>query len=339
MSNYVEISRDDVEQWLDTLVVGGTGTGWEPVAGTAGLYRVILSDAVAVTVSTSLRAAGTVVDRAKGSTDIRLTSRVSGRTINRKATGQSKFYRTAGWRERWSAGVLALAEEYQRLPAWYDRIATEDSPREQARAAVDTMLAQVRDLTDTRPARPLAGPQRPVEGQTLSDPTDEPASPSAGILVSPEGTPAGVSSSVDSRTWWGVRVRVGGARPQWVAVLSTRPAAVESCRRAAASGLVSASVVRVPTAELPEARRQASEAARERARAERPPSVQSWAVLATIRGVERPLRVVSSAVDAAQIAAQCASVYSGVRIVEVAPSSRRHVEDAATSLLLRGDLA
>jgi hypothetical protein len=52
-----------------------------------------------------------------------LASIVTGRTLNRKATGQARFHRTTNWATNWAKGVRLLVDEYRLRVGFYERIA------------------------------------------------------------------------------------------------------------------------------------------------------------------------------------------------------------------------
>jgi hypothetical protein len=122
VANYVPISREEFEEWLDSL-----HHKWTRVQGRAGTYLVELSKDVAVHVSSSVGNADMAMDRAKGAMYLKLVSSTNGRTLNKKDVGQSKFYRTQGWRDTLKKGVDRLRQAYVKSKAFYDKLATIDS--------------------------------------------------------------------------------------------------------------------------------------------------------------------------------------------------------------------
>jgi hypothetical protein len=142
MANYVPISREDFEEWLDSL-----HHKWTRVQGKAGTYLIELSKDVAVHVSSSVGNADMAMDRAKGAMYIRLVSSFNGRTLNKKDVGQSKFYRTQGWRETLKKAVERLRQAYMKSKAFYDKLATinSESYKEEVMQQIETVPGWERD--------------------------------------------------------------------------------------------------------------------------------------------------------------------------------------------------
>lgn len=121
MPTYVPISREEFEEWLDSL-----HHKWSRVPNKAGVYLVEMSPNVAVQVSSSVGNADMAMGRAQGAMYIRLISSKNGRTLNKKDVGQSKFYRTQGWRDSLKKAVDRLRQAYMKSKAFYDKLATVD---------------------------------------------------------------------------------------------------------------------------------------------------------------------------------------------------------------------
>lgn len=117
-TTYVKFTREEFEAWLDD-----TQLKWEQKRGTAGVYLVILSNDVGVEVSSSLTGRDDVVDRANASMSVKLVSRVTGQTLNKKAQGQDHFKRTINWRENLKKGLDRMVSTYRASSSFYDVIA------------------------------------------------------------------------------------------------------------------------------------------------------------------------------------------------------------------------
>jgi len=115
---YVRISRNDFEEWLD-----GRGLPWDLREGTVGVYRLHLSDHVAIEIASSVSSDDEVMKCAAASMKLKLVSRITGETLNRKAQGQKHFKRTKGWRKTWAVGVDRMLYAFYSCPGFYDRVA------------------------------------------------------------------------------------------------------------------------------------------------------------------------------------------------------------------------
>lgn len=144
-ARYCEISREDIEAWLGSLIRCTSGP-WERAQGTEGVYLLVLSERVAVKISTTLSGSGEAMARGSAACQIRLVSRLTGRVLNKKAQGQSRFLRVENWRENWARGVENFRVEYERISDFYERIALPDgacSPSQPApKGEVDQALVE-----------------------------------------------------------------------------------------------------------------------------------------------------------------------------------------------------
>lgn len=117
-SRYVDITREEFEDWLDSL-----GKRWKRKRGTVGVYRIRLSDAVAIEVSSSLGGGDSNMGRGRASMQVRLVSVITNHTLNKKAQGQKYFKRTQNWRRNLRKGVDRMEQAYRRASAFYEAIA------------------------------------------------------------------------------------------------------------------------------------------------------------------------------------------------------------------------
>lgn len=127
-ATYVTITRADLEAWLDSL-----GAPWSRNEKYAGIYLIKIGPNVAVKLSSSIGRDDAGVDVGEGSMQLALVSSLSGRTLNKKAQGQSRFNRTTNWRDNWREGFERMRKAYNEARVFYDPIADAD-PAQNARA-------------------------------------------------------------------------------------------------------------------------------------------------------------------------------------------------------------
>ena len=119
-STYVQISREELEDWLDDIGFRGK---WERDVRFAGVYLLVLSGNVAIKLSSTIGSKDDAMGRGQASMQLSLVSRLNGRVLNKKAQGQSHFARTKGWMKNWAAGVDTMKKAYQTASDFYDVIA------------------------------------------------------------------------------------------------------------------------------------------------------------------------------------------------------------------------
>ena len=125
-STYVNVSRADLEDWLDNLVRSNPSyMGWSAVSGTSGVYLIHLSQFVSVKVSSTLTSRDSAKGKGQASTKLSLVSRLFPRMVlNKKSNKQKSFYRTTNWRTTWAAGIDYLVNNsYRDKSDFYDNIA------------------------------------------------------------------------------------------------------------------------------------------------------------------------------------------------------------------------
>lgn len=105
-ANYKEISRDEFEAWLDKSFGKGK---WKLKDNRTGVFEVPLSDRVALVISSSIGSDDRVITKGGASMSARMQSRVTGKTLNRKAQGQKYVTRT----EKWEANLLQVCKRIQ----------------------------------------------------------------------------------------------------------------------------------------------------------------------------------------------------------------------------------
>lgn len=134
-ATYVEITRPDLEAWLDSL-----GKPWARDPLKTSVYFVKIGPNVAVKVLSTLASSDKGVGVGEGSMHLALVSTLNGKTINKKAEGQKGFHRTTNWRDNWRKGVDRMIAEYEDKRAFYDQLADAD-PAVNARA-----IAQIESI-------------------------------------------------------------------------------------------------------------------------------------------------------------------------------------------------
>jgi hypothetical protein len=120
MSTWVPISRTELEDWIETLPLKGKGH-LQP--GKAGVYLLPLSESVAVKLSSTIGSSDDAMGRGEASMQLSLISLVTGKVLNKKAQGQTRFHRTTNWRKTWKAGFDRMADAYLKSQGFYDAIA------------------------------------------------------------------------------------------------------------------------------------------------------------------------------------------------------------------------
>lgn len=114
---FVDITREDFEDWLDTLPSRGR---WFRNPRYKGIYIVPLSETVGVSIRSTVGEGGIAKGRGNASGAITLVSLQYGHTLNRKAQGQSHFARTTNWRDNWRKGFDRQVEAYKKSPDFYE---------------------------------------------------------------------------------------------------------------------------------------------------------------------------------------------------------------------------
>lgn len=117
---YVQIGRDELEDWLDSLPMQGR---WRLKQGKAGIYLLPLSENVAVKLSSTIGTSDDAMGRGMASMQLSLVSLVTNQTLNKKAQGQGHFKRTINWRKTWREGFDRMKEAYLKAQGFYDALA------------------------------------------------------------------------------------------------------------------------------------------------------------------------------------------------------------------------
>lgn len=117
-TTYVQLTREEFEAWLGTL-----GHRWHLKPGKVGIYVVELSERVAIEVASSMTGRDDVVDRAQASMGVKLVSRITGFTLNKKAQEQSHVKRTINWRDNLRKVYDRMIDAYRRSESFYEALA------------------------------------------------------------------------------------------------------------------------------------------------------------------------------------------------------------------------
>ena len=116
-ATYVQIQRVEFENWLFQHC-----PVFERVENKQGVYRIPVSDDVALYISTSIGRADEAVAKGRGACHMKLQGRHNDRCLNRKDLGQTRFNRTTGWKTNWAAGMERLFDAYEKHSDFYDRL-------------------------------------------------------------------------------------------------------------------------------------------------------------------------------------------------------------------------
>jgi hypothetical protein len=118
---FVQISREDLEEWLDSTGFRGK---WKRDPRFAGVYLLPLSTNVAIKLLSTIGSADDAMGRGRASMQLALVSTITGKVLNKKAQGQSHFARTTGWKKNWAGGIKVMKDAYQKASEFYDTLAT-----------------------------------------------------------------------------------------------------------------------------------------------------------------------------------------------------------------------
>jgi hypothetical protein len=124
---YAQISREDLEDWLESLPLHHK---WERAKNRAGVYLLPVSENVGVKLLSTIGSSDDAMGRGEASMHLSLVSLTTGQVLNKKAQGQSHFARTTNWKKNWRTGFDRVVDAYQRARGFYDALALIDD-REQ----------------------------------------------------------------------------------------------------------------------------------------------------------------------------------------------------------------
>lgn len=190
-ATFVQISRDELEGWLDAIGYRGK---WERDARSAGLYFIKLSDNVAVKLSSTIGSKDDAMGRGKASMQLALISSVTGSVINKKAQGQDHFKRTTGWVKTWAAGIETMKRAYLSSSDFYDVIAgivDRDAYKDELLAKIKTVPGWDNDPDLLGYYRKIerGGVIMPRERAILEDKISNPAKPNPRFAPTPRPEP------------------------------------------------------------------------------------------------------------------------------------------------------
>lgn len=119
-ATYVKITREELEDWLDSLHLP---KHWKRKTGMAGIYLLPLSDSVAIKLSSTIGSKDDAMGRGNASMNLALVSLITGKVLNKKAMGQSHFNRTTNWRKTWAMGIKRMDQAYMKSEGFYEALA------------------------------------------------------------------------------------------------------------------------------------------------------------------------------------------------------------------------
>lgn len=190
-STYVQISRDELEDWLNTLRLADK---WHRAENKAGIYMLPLSDLCAVKLSSTIGSKDDAMGRGMASMQLALISRITGRVLNKKAQGQSHFARTTNWKKNWQDGVERIKDAYEASQSFYEALA----PIEDRVKYQKDLLAKIESHPDWRNHHILSVLYQKVEKGGIL--IDRELKQIEVALGAPHSTPAQAESLVDSMT-------------------------------------------------------------------------------------------------------------------------------------------
>jgi hypothetical protein len=162
--HYVDITKDDLENWLDSL-----GKKWTKDVTKAGIYYIHLSNTVAVKLSSTLSGTQTTMDYAKASMKLSLVSLVTKKLLNKKDADRSHFKRTTNWKTTWKEGVDHWESVYKNAKGFYDRISVVED-QEQYK---ENWLSKIESVQNWESVSILSQLHNKVQTGTILSPNQE----------------------------------------------------------------------------------------------------------------------------------------------------------------------
>lgn len=117
---YVRISRDELEEWLDTIPLHNN---WFLRPGSVGVYYLPIAKNVGIRLSSTIGSRDDAMGKGRASMKLALVSLVTGHVLNKKAMGQSHFARTTNWRTNWRKGIDRMIAAFQKSRGFYEALA------------------------------------------------------------------------------------------------------------------------------------------------------------------------------------------------------------------------
>ena len=155
-ATYVQISRDDLEAWLNSIGYQGK---WKRDPRYAGTYLIEFSPTVGVKLSSTIGSKDDAMGRGKASMQLALVSLITGKVLNKKAQGQDHFKRTTGWAKTWAGGIETMKKAYLSSADFYDAISVIED-RDKYRS---DLLEEISTIAGWSNDAELAGFYRKVE--------------------------------------------------------------------------------------------------------------------------------------------------------------------------------
>lgn len=137
-ATYVQISREELEGWLDSIGYRGK---WSRDAKYAGVYLIELSPTVGVKLSSTIGSKNDAMGAGQASMQLSLVSLVTGKVLNKKAQGQSHFKRTTGWAKTWASGIDTMKKAYLASADFYDALSVIEDRERYRRDLIDKISA------------------------------------------------------------------------------------------------------------------------------------------------------------------------------------------------------
>jgi len=136
--SFVEITREDLEAWLNTLPLKGK---WKLKTGRVSIYLLPISKSVGISLSSTIGSKDTGMGRGKASMNLALVSLITGKVLNKKAMGQSYFKRTTNWKKTWKIGFDRMVAAYKKSQGFYDALAEIDDRDKYREDILDRIVA------------------------------------------------------------------------------------------------------------------------------------------------------------------------------------------------------
>jgi hypothetical protein len=123
-ATYVQISREEFEDYLTSTIVPILRKSWSRKGTTAGVYVFPLSDFASLEISSSIGTRDEAMGVGNAAIHVRLKSADGRLTLNGKGEQDSKsrVNRTSGWRDSLTKLVRQYVSTYQKSPRFYDTI-------------------------------------------------------------------------------------------------------------------------------------------------------------------------------------------------------------------------
>jgi hypothetical protein len=204
-STYVQIGREELEDWLDTMPLSEM---WYRYGTSAGVYMLPLSQSVAIKLSSTIGGADDAKAVGQASMQLALVSRViehprfGPMVLNKKAQGQSHFARTTNWKTNWREGVERMKDAYLKAQGFYDSLALIED-RDKYKADTLALIEQVpgwqsdRMLTDFHSRVETGGILTVAQMEAMLRAGKKPVAPSAPVMTPTPAVPASLNRETE----------------------------------------------------------------------------------------------------------------------------------------------